>query len=131
MNPPFNPFAPDNIAVAIIAMNFFAFTAFGIDKAKAEQGQWRIKESTLLMLAFLGGTIGAYAGRAAFRHKTRKQPFSMNLHFIAGVQLVMLAIVAWLALGHPGWDWTAPAGPDDLRAHASRDNLDDIEGEMP
>jgi uncharacterized membrane protein YsdA (DUF1294 family) len=66
-----------------IAVNFVAFVSFGIDKAFAEAGSWRISEATLLGWAFLGGTPGAYAGRALFRHKTRKQPFSNELHGIA------------------------------------------------
>jgi uncharacterized membrane protein YsdA (DUF1294 family) len=73
------PFTLANLATAFIAMNFLAFAAFGIDKAKAEAGRRRISEGTLLMLALLGGSPGAYAGRAAFRHKTRKQPFSSEL----------------------------------------------------
>ena len=78
---------PANIGTALIAMNLAAFVAFGIDKALAENGARRISEATLLQLAFLGGTPGAYAGRALFRHKTRKQPFSDHLHMIAGLQV--------------------------------------------
>jgi uncharacterized membrane protein YsdA (DUF1294 family) len=84
---------PANIATAIIAMNFAAFAAFGIDKARAEQGAWSISEENLLLLAFFGGTAGAYAGRAAFRHKTRKQPFSGQLHAIAVLQVIAAALV--------------------------------------
>lgn len=80
--------SPANIITALAVMNFLAFAAFGIDKARAEQGAWRIREETLLQLAFFGGTLGAYAGRALFRHKTRKQPFCSNLHMIAAIQLV-------------------------------------------
>lgn len=87
---------PANIATALIAVNFIAFAAFGIDKARAERGAWRISEGTLLRLAFLGGTPGAYAGRALFRHKTRKQPFCANLHAIAVLQV----IAGVLALGY-------------------------------
>ncbi|MXP37910.1 DUF1294 domain-containing protein [Erythromicrobium ramosum] len=79
-------------------MNFLAFAAFGLDKARAEQGAWQIREETLLQLAFFGGTLGAYAGRAVFRHKTRKQPFCGRLHFIAGLQLCMavfLVVFLW------------------------------------
>ena len=68
------------------------------DKAKAEAGAWRISEGTLLNLAFFGGTAGAYAGRALFRHKTRKQPFSGQLHTIAVFQLiaaVFLTVFFW------------------------------------
>ncbi len=89
---------PANIIAALCAMNFFAFAAFGIDKSRAEQGQWRISEATLLQLAFFGGTVGAFAGRSLFRHKTRKQPFCDYLHTIAAIQLVgavFLTIVLW------------------------------------
>ena len=92
-------FAPANLATAFVAMNFLAFAAFGIDKAKAEAGRRRIAESTLLMLALLGGSPGAYAGRAAFRHKTRKQPFCRELHTIAVLQVLVLGgAVGWFAL---------------------------------
>ena len=83
-------FTPTNIAAALIAINFIAFTAFGVDKAKARRGQYRIAESTLLLFAFLGGTLGAYAGRRAFRHKTRKQPFNSHLFTIAVLQMLAL-----------------------------------------
>lgn len=87
---------PANIATAFIAINFTAFAAFGIDKIKAQAGHWRVQESTLLFLALLGGTPGAYAGRSIFRHKTRKQPFSGQLHSIAALQCVALAgLAAW------------------------------------
>lgn len=82
---------PANIATALIAVNFLAFAAFGIDKALAEAGAWRISEATLLQFAFFGGTPGAYAGRALFRHKTRKQPVSGQLHTIAGLRIAALA----------------------------------------
>lgn len=90
---------PANLATALIALNFIAFAAFGIDKARAEAGHWRIAESTLLGLALLGGTVGAYAGRALFRHKTRKQPFSFQLHAITVLQVAGLG---WW-LGRPLW----------------------------
>ncbi len=94
---------PANIVTALIAMNFLAFAAFGIDKARAEAGAWRISEETLLWLAFLGGIGGAYAGRALFRHKTRKQPFSSYLNAIAALQLAGIAALAmWLVLGSAG-----------------------------
>lgn len=83
-------FSTANIVTGFIGINFAAFAAFGIDKIKAEAGQWRIEESTLLLMALLGGTIGAYLGRSAFRHKTRKQPFSSRLFNILVLQVVLL-----------------------------------------
>ncbi len=87
MDPLADLLTPANIATALVLMNLLAFAAFGIDKALAESRSRRISEATLLQFAFLGGTPGAYAGRALFRHKTRKQPFSNHLHVIAGFQL--------------------------------------------
>ena len=73
---------------------------FGIDKAKAEADTSRVAESTLLMLALLGGRLGAYAGWALFRHKTRKQPFNSNLFAIAVVQVLALgALIGWWITG--------------------------------
>lgn len=91
---------PANIVTVFIAINFFAFAAFGIDKMKAETGRWRVKESTLLMLAFIGGSPGAYAGRRIFRHKTRKQTFSRNLHIITIFHgIVMAGGGGWMLAG--------------------------------
>ena len=64
---------------------------FGFDKLRAEAGSWRISEGTLLTWAFIGGSIGAYAGRAIFRHKTRKQPFSSHLHQTAVIHAIAVA----------------------------------------
>jgi uncharacterized membrane protein YsdA (DUF1294 family) len=91
---------PANIATYLIASNFVAFAAFGVDKMRAEAGTRRISEATLLQLALIGGTPGAYAGRQLFRHKTRKQPFSSNLHTIAMIQIVALAgLGTWVLTG--------------------------------
>lgn len=96
----FTQIPPLWIVFYLIAMNFVAFAAFGIDKALAESGRRRISEAALLQWAFLGGTPGAYAGRAAFRHKTRKQPFSDRLHGIFILQIAAIAFaVTWIATG--------------------------------
>ena len=84
------------LVLALIALNFVTFIAFGIDKARAEDRARRIAESTLLTFALLGGTLGAYAGRRLFRHKTRKQPFGSQLFTIAAGQMLALgALLGW------------------------------------
>lgn len=91
---------PADFATYLIAINFVALAAFGVDKMLAEAGARRISEATLLQLAFIGGTPGAYAGRQLFRHKTRKQPFSGNLHTVAMIQIVALAgLGTWILTG--------------------------------
>ena len=93
------PLASPRLLLAwFVIANIFAFAAFGIDKSCAVAGKRRISEATLLSWAIAGGTLGAFAGRAHFRHKTRKQPFSDQLHFIAVSQvaaLVGLAVSLW------------------------------------
>lgn len=86
------------VAWYLIAVNFAVFALFGLDKWKAETGRYRVPEASLLQWSALGGTGGAYAGRALFRHKTRKQPFCERLHRIAIVQGAALAGLAvfWL-----------------------------------
>lgn len=93
-------FNPASLSTALVALNFAAFAAFGLDKARAEAGTWRISEGALLLLALLGGSPGAWAGRWAFRHKTRKQPFNAQLFAITLLQVLGLgALVGWKGIG--------------------------------
>ena len=46
------------LIAALLLINLFAFALYGIDKAKAKRGAWRIPEATLLLVAFLGGSFG-------------------------------------------------------------------------
>lgn len=88
------------IALYVIGVNVLTFAAFGLDKVQAQMGTRRTSEQALLAWAVFGGTAGAFAGRAAFRHKTRKQPFSSNLWTILILQLAALAFAAtWWATG--------------------------------
>lgn len=80
-----------HIIGAFAIINLVTFMLFGFDKLRAEAGSWRISEGTLLTWAFTGGSIGAYAGRAVFRHKTRKQPFSSHLHQTAVIHAIAAA----------------------------------------
>lgn len=94
------PFPLEIVAYYLIAINFVAFAAFGIDKVLAEANSRRISESELLGLALIGGSPGAYAGRHLFRHKTRKQPFSNTLHAIALLQTMAIAgFATWHVTG--------------------------------
>lgn len=93
-------FHPLELAIYyLIAINFAAFAAFGIDKARAEAGAWRISEGTLLTLALFGGSPGAYAGRRAFRHKTRKQPFCSQLAGVVCLQIGGAAALGFVTVG--------------------------------
>jgi uncharacterized membrane protein YsdA (DUF1294 family) len=54
----------------LIAINIVTLIVYGIDKVKAMKGKWRISEATLLILAAIGGSIGALLGMKIWHHKT-------------------------------------------------------------
>ena len=64
-----------------------------IDKKKAEKGRWRIKESTLLTLALLGGSIGEMLGMYVFRHKTKKPRFFIGVPVMLVLQIIVLIMI--------------------------------------
>ena len=75
---------------ALLCMNLVTFIVYGIDKYRAIHGQWRIPIVTLLVLAFLGGAPGGLAAVYLFKHKTKKDYFTVGLPLIIGMQAVVL-----------------------------------------
>lgn len=71
-------------AVYLLIVNIAAFAVYGWDKMCAKRGMWRVPEKILLLLAFLGGSVGAMVGMAIFRHKT------LHLKFRYGVPLILI-----------------------------------------
>ena len=71
----------------LLAINAVAFFAYGIDKLKARKGWWRIPEATLLLLAIIGGSIGAWLGMKVWHHKTMHKKFRYGLPLILLLQL--------------------------------------------
>lgn len=68
----------DNIKYILIYLTFInliSFVLFFIDKQKAKKDKWRIKERTLHISSFLGGTIGSITAMVMFHHKTKKTGF--------------------------------------------------------
>ena len=63
------------VLLYLLLINGAAFAAYGLDKRAARLDQWRISEKTLLLLAALGGSLGAALGMRIFHHKTRKPLF--------------------------------------------------------
>ena len=82
------------IATSYIAIiNLSAYIAFYVDKKLAQANERRISESTLLGLAFFGGSGGAILAQQQFRHKTRKQPFKTLLYLIAILHVGLVVIL--------------------------------------
>ena len=77
----------------LLAINAVAFIVYGIDKYKAKKAKWRISEATLLLLAVLGGSIGAWMGMKVWHHKTMHKKFKYG---IPAILLIQIALMAYL-----------------------------------
>ena len=80
--------------VFFTVMNWVGYALFVSDKRRAQRGDWRIREDTLIQIALFGGWIGCYVAQTLYRHKTRKQPFGQFLFMatLANVVVVGTAI---------------------------------------
>ena len=77
----------------LIIINVVTFLVYGIDKALAKQGCWRISEATLLTLAVIGGCIGALLGMKVWRHKTLHKKFKYGLPLILLTQIALIYLI--------------------------------------
>ena len=74
----------------IIGVNVITFVVYGIDKLKAKKGKWRVPETTLLLLAIVGGSVGAWCGVKVWHHKTMHAKFKYGIPLIMAVQVGLL-----------------------------------------
>ncbi len=77
-----------------IGINVLTFFVYGIDKWKAKKNMWRISEATLLILAIIGGSIGALLGMKIWHHKTLHAKFKYGVPLILISQIVMVLYYA-------------------------------------
>ena len=78
----------------LLGINLLTFFIFGIDKWKARRNKWRVPEATLLMLAALGGSVGALLGMSVFHHKTKHKKFMIGVPLILLAQLALAFFIA-------------------------------------
>ena len=77
----------------LIVINIVTFLVYGIDKWKAKQGSWRISEVSLLILAVIGGCIGALLGMKIWHHKTMHKKFRYGLPMILLAQIALIYLI--------------------------------------
>lgn len=82
------------ILIYLVIINAVAFSVYGIDKYLALRQGPRIKIVTLLGLAFVGGSLGGMAAMYLFRHKTRKNYFTVGLPLMLLMQIMVLLYIA-------------------------------------
>lgn len=71
----------------LAGINVLTFLIYCIDKLKARERWWRIPEATLLLLAAIGGSVGAWAAMYTMRHKTRHKKFKYGVPVILLLQI--------------------------------------------
>ena len=76
----------------LVVINVVTFFIYGIDKWKAIHDKWRISETSLLVWAIIGGSIGAWIGMDVWHHKTNHKKFTY------GIPLVLIAQIAIVVL---------------------------------
>ena len=84
----------------LLAVNITSFLLYGIDKYKAKKGRWRISEATLLLMAVIGGSIGAWGGMRIWHHKTMHKKFKYGIPVII---IFQVALAVYLLINI---DWT-------------------------
>lgn len=81
----------------LLIINAAGFLLMLVDKWKAKKNRWRIRESTLLLVAALGGSVGSLLGMYIFRHKTLHLKFTLGIPLILAGQCVLAVVVMALA----------------------------------
>ena len=81
------------LLIYLLILNAAGFLLMLIDKKKAQLGRWRIRESTLMTVAVLGGSIGSLMGMKLFRHKTKHLKFTLGIPVILALQIMVAVIL--------------------------------------
>ena len=81
------------LLIGYAVMSVIGFALMGIDKNRAINHKWRIKEATLFLIAFFGGGIGSTLGMFFFRHKTKHWYFRLFFPLFAAAQTALLFFV--------------------------------------
>ena len=80
--------------IYLAAINVVTFFLYGADKWKAKRYKWRVSEATLIWMAVLGGSVGAWLGMKAWHHKTQHKKFKYGLPLILLMQIAV-AVGIW------------------------------------
>ncbi len=76
--------------IYVLIINILAFLIYYIDKINSVKNKRRVSEKTLLFLAFVGGSFGAYFSMNIFRHKTKKIKFKLLIPLLIFIHLFLL-----------------------------------------
>ena len=84
-----------NWAVAwLVAVGIIAFLITMWDKNRARRREWRVPESSLWLVAVLGGSLVMFVTMLTVRHKTRHPQFMIGLPLLAAAQAALIYLLA-------------------------------------
>lgn len=76
--------------IYVLAINIFGIFIMHRDKEYAKKHHWRVRESTLFIIAILFGSLGILMGMRIFHHKTKHLKFTIFIPLIALAQIFIL-----------------------------------------
>ncbi|MCL1944564.1 MAG: DUF1294 domain-containing protein [Firmicutes bacterium] len=79
--------------IYFIIASIVAYAVMAHDKQAAKRHDWRIKESTLIIIAALGGSIGMLWAMHHLRHKTKHAKFTIGVPMILFIQAVLATLI--------------------------------------
>ncbi|HWO98283.1 MAG TPA: DUF1294 domain-containing protein [Bacillus sp. (in: firmicutes)] len=80
----------DFLLIYYLCVNIAGIMLMAVDKNRAKNRQWRIKESTIWLCSLAGGAMGSTLGMYMFRHKTKHLQFKIGLPLIAIIHVFLL-----------------------------------------
>ena len=83
------------VFIYLVIMNVLTFIIYGLDKLKAKRDGWRIPEATLLLLAVVGGSVGAKIAMELFHHKTLHKKFKYGIPIIIIIQMMIASYIIY------------------------------------
>ena len=108
----------------LILINIVTFVVFGLDKllAKHPRFRQRVPEKNLLLLAVVGGSVGALLGMLVFRHKTLHRVFGVGVPVIGAGLLLRggASVLLWNFLRSPLFQKPPPHRRGGAFAHFRR-----------
>lgn len=83
------------LASYLAAVNIAAYFLMRLDKQRAKNKAWRIEESVLLTLCFMGGFMGMHLAMERYRHKTQHWQFRLAVILSAVLWLIFFPFTGW------------------------------------
>lgn len=81
------------LLIYIGIINIIGFVSMGFDKYKAKHNMWRTPENTLLLIAFLLGSVGSFLGMKVFKHKTLHPQFKYGIPIMFVLNIVCIYFI--------------------------------------